>query len=289
MNFGVLLIKTMYFGLSEGEKKEEIMHQEIEKTFDYEEDIEDFGKKLDRKNRDTFSKEELDSIYISGTEILEDINSLKSLERKDFNGRIKSLKDEALKTEILFTSQDFDIFGGMSEDQTKVTTLGNTKHREIKKSKFRILDITKNTNNEQYVSRLNEIKKNLDKAMERADFGYKLNTFYASTMPLNNADYNILYINPKNALDEIKDEEKINLYNIKLNEKTKAIALTNIAYFDNNNKTLPIGMDISNKVVVDMSKIKLELRKQKLFRINQEINEMKVVTRIVCVYEYEAV
>ena len=77
------------------------------------------------------------------------------------------------------------------------------------------------------------------------------------------------------------------MYNIKLNQETKAIALTNIAYFDNNNKTLPLGMNVSDKILVDMSRLKLELKKQKLFRINQEINELQVKTKIICVYEYE--
>lgn len=177
----------------------------------------------------------------------------------------------------------------MSEDKTKINILGNTKHREIKKNKFRILDITKNTENTQYVKRLQEIKTSLDKALDKAKFGYKLNTFYASTMPLDTKSYNILYINPKNALEELKNCDKINLYNIKLSEKTKAIALTNIAYYDNTNKTLPLGMDLSDKILIDMSKQKLELKKQKLFRINQEIDEMEAKTKIICVYEYEAI
>ena len=41
--------------------------------------------------------------------------------------------------------------------------------------------------------------------------------------------------------------------------------------------------------LVDMSKLRLELRKQKLFRINQEIDDINVKTKIICVYEYEAV
>ena len=106
---------------------------------------------------------------------------------------------------------------------------------------------------------------------------------------LNNQKYSILYINPKNALDTLKNEDKVNLYNIRLKEKTKAIALTNIIYYDNANLTLPIGMDISDKIFVDMSKLKLEPKKQKLFRINQEIDEISVKTKIICVYEYEVV
>lgn len=47
------------------------------------------------------------------------------------------------------------------------------------------------------------------------------------------------------------------------------------------------GMNLQDKIVVDISKLKLEPKKQKLFRINQEINEVDVKTKIVCVYEYE--
>jgi hypothetical protein len=46
-------------------------------------------------------------------------------------------------------------------------------------------------------------------------------------------------------------------------------------------------MNLQDKIVVDISKLKLEPKKQKLFRINQEINEVDVKTKIVCVYEYE--
>lgn len=52
-------------------------------------------------------------------------------------------------------------------------------------------------------------------------------------------------------------------------------------------KLCQFGMNISDKILVDMSKLKLEPKKQKLFRINQEISEMDVKTKIVCVYEYE--
>ena len=71
-----------------------------------------------------------------------------------------------------------------------------------------------------------------------------------------------------------------------MSENTKGVALTNIIYYDNNNITLPLGMDVTDKVLVDMSKLKLEPKKQKLFRINQEINDIEVKTKIICVYEY---
>lgn len=270
------------------EPAEEVQEQKkIEKKFDYKEEAVEVGKKLDKQNRSTFSKEECDSLFIANTDVLDDLNAIKNEEKADFTGRLESIKKQALEEEMLFSSEDFDIFGGMTEDKTKINTLGNTKHREIKKSKFRLLEINKNTTNEQYAENLKGIISTLDKALDKSNLGMKLNAFYASTGVLNNQKYGILYLDPQNALDTLKDEEKVNLYNIKLNEKTKAIALTNIVYYDNSNLTLPMGMDVSDKIIVDMSKLKLEPKKQKLFRINQEIDEIKTQTKIICGYEYE--
>lgn len=218
--------------------------------------------------------------------MLDDINQLKNGEKQDFTEHIEAIKKEAFEEEVLFSSEEFDIFGGITEDKTKINTLGNTKHREVKKSKFRLLEINKETKNEQYVENLKDVITYLDSALSKSKIGIKLNTFYASTGVLNNQKYNILYINPKNALETLKDADKINLYNIKLNENARAVALTNIVYYDNNNITLPIGMDVTDKILVDMSKLKLEPKKQKLFRINQEIDDIEVRTKIICVYEY---
>lgn len=280
--------KDEALGLNEPETKEEPKRQ-IEKTFNYDEDLEELGKKIDKQNRKKLSKEECDSLYIANTDVLEDINAIKYEGKEDFEDRLKAIKKEALEEEVLFASEEFNIFGAMTEDKTKISMLGNTKHREIKKSKFRILEITKNTGSEQYKETLKEITNSLDSALEKIEFQAKLNAYIATTGVLNNQKYSILYINPQHALDTLKDVDKINLYSIKLNENTKAIALTNIIYYDNSNKTLPDGMDMSDKILVDMSKLKLEPKKQKLFRINQEINDIEVQTKIVCVYEYEVV
>ena len=47
-------------------------------------------------------------------------------------------------------------------------------------------------------------------------------------------------------------------------------------------------MNNHGEVLVDTGKLKFELKKQKLFRINQMIDEMTVKTKIICVYEYDA-
>lgn len=143
--------------------------------------MEELGKKLDKLNRKKFPKEECDSVFIAGTEIIEDINKLKNGEECNFEDRLEQIKNEALQEEMLFASEEFDIFGTITEDKTKINTIGNAKHREIKKSKFRILEINKNTDNETYTNTLKYIIKELEKAMSNAEFGENINAFYAST------------------------------------------------------------------------------------------------------------
>ena len=209
----------MYFGLDAPEKEEEIPRK-IEKAFDYQEDMEELGKIFDKKNRGFFSKEECDSLFIASTDVLDDINILNNSETRKFDAHLKAIKKEALEKEILFASEEFDIFGGITQDKTKINILGNTKHRELEKSKFRILGINKNTKNTQYVSTLEKINEELQKTLNKAKFGTNLNAFYASTESIKDQKYAILHINPQNALDRLKEVEKINLYNIKLKEKT---------------------------------------------------------------------
>lgn len=172
--------------------------------------------------------------------MLQDINTLKNNGEGNFKKHINLIKDEAMAEEVLFSSEEFDIFGSITEDKTKLNTLGNIKHREIKKSKFRLLEINKNTKNEQYVEVLKQNMGTLDKIIDNAKLGVKLNAFLATDKILTGQKFSILYIRPEEAIETMKDCEKINLYNIKLKENTKAVALTNIVYYDNTNKTLPV-------------------------------------------------
>ena len=58
-------------------------------------------------------------------------------------------------------------------------------------------------------------------------------------------------------------------------------------YYDNDNNTLPLGMNINDNVLIDMGMYDFKIKKQKVFRINQDIDEINNKTKIVCVYEYE--
>ena len=72
----------------------------------------------------------------------------------------------------------------------------------------------------------------------------------------------------------IKEQNEINkiyLYKIKLPKGTNYIAYTNIIFFDNKNMTLPIGMNLSNQILIDLSELELqEVNKKKLSKIEFE-------------------
>ena len=59
------------------------------------------------------------------------------------------------------------------------------------------------------------------------------------------------------------------MYKIKLPKGTNYIAFTNIIFFDNKNMTLPLGMNLSNKILVDLSNVTVHEDK------TREINKLQ--------------
>lgn len=83
-------------------------------------------------------------------------------------------------------------------------------------------------------------------------------------------------------------KSKISLCKINIKENTPAIFYTNILFYDNFNKTLPVGMHLSTEVLVDVSKLKLNLVKEEGFYINHKENEFDYSTKEVKIFEYDA-
>ena len=46
-------------------------------------------------------------------------------------------------------------------------------------------------------------------------------------------------------------------------------------------------MNVTDGILLDMSKSQIELKRQKLFRLNQEMDEIHRKNKIICVYEYD--
>ena len=84
---------------------------------------------------------------------------------------------------------------------------------------------------------------------------------------------------------------KIKLYKFNLVRGVNAISYTNIIFYDNQNKTLPVGQDLSTKILVDISKLQLERKGKKEFHIvhfdekDNDFSKVDIKTVNVCEYD----
>ena len=256
--------------LPEGEMEEVNVIKKITKAFDYEEDLEDFGKKYDRVLRKTLSQEETDALYITNTNVIDILNKIKNNEilPKDLETNLKQIKKEAIEEKTLFEDEEFDIFGG-SSDSTKVSKIKNKKHRELPKDKFKILEISKTTKQIGYKLVLEQIINKIKTSLENVKIEEDLPVYKAITEEeINKNNINIFNINPVLEVNEMlsKNLKSINLYKINLTGSINCVPYTNIIFYDNQNKTLPVGMDLSTKILLDLNK--LDLSDKNTFEFN---------------------
>ena len=291
--------------LAEGEEEEVTLIKKVTKAFDYIEDIENFGKVMDKVQRAKLSKEEFDGVYVASTDMLEILNKIKNNEvlPREIEANLREMKRQA-RDEKTLLEDDFDIFGGIAQDSTKISTIANKKHRELPKDKFNILDISKNTKPIGYKMTLEQIVGNIKNALEKVVVSEDLPVYLASTEEMLSVnDFNVFNINPENEIQEIMTQKLMlqrnitqkvdNIYLFKLNLKRgmHAISFTNSVFYDNQNKTLPIGQDLSTKILVDMSKLELDLEEEKVFHLvefedeKDDFSEISIKTIHVMKYE----
>lgn len=289
--------KDQVAALDEGEEETLNVVPKIKRKFDYEQDLENFGQEIDKIQRSKLNRDEFDSLYILSTEVNSVINALvgdKLQAKKELEASLKKLKEEVSEEKKLNDREEFDIFGSLIEDGRKIKTIANKSHREIPKDKHAILEISKNTKATEYKFGLDGIIKNIKEALKKVQSPQDLVVYKALGEELNLEKLNVFNINPEKEMKEalIKDENKINLYKINVKKDANIIAYTNSIFYDNQNKTLPIGMDLSTKVLIDSSKItELTSKPIKTFKVvtyeNEKDELSKIKVKTVNVFEGE--
>lgn len=281
--------KDEVMSLEEGEK-EEINVQKIEKIFSYDDDFEDFGENLDKNQRMKFTDDELEASFIATTEVLDIINKTykKQAEGKDFSSAVKDLKD--LQTE---SEEEFDVLGNLNNNKESV--LGNKTHRELPRDKYKILNIKKGSRGIELKKVIIDIIKNLKKAIKKNTSNEIMYVYKATSEELDFNGFEILSLNEENELEEYlvnnKLKRKNNLYRIKLPKGTNFIVCSNIVYYENYNMTLPVGMNVSDKIIVDMQNLDLKETKiktiGKAFQDNPKDDFSKMTVKSIVIHELE--
>ena len=273
--------------LEEGEE-EQVNVKTHSKVFDYEEDFEEFGKTMDEIQRQIFSKEELDCIYLTATNQLEVMNKLKtdSVLVKELEKDLKQIKSD-LQNEKDITEEDvIDIFGSLSEDTRKITKLANKSHREHPKNKYAILRIAKSMKTVEYKAALenaiNIIESALNKNQLKQEIsGYK---WIEEDENIDTNEFNVFNLNPEKEIENaLMDTEsgKVNLYKMNFGKGVKAIAFSNCIYYDNQNKTLPIGMDKDTRILVNILDTDINLTSKKVIRVGRLEDESDIASKLI--------
>lgn len=278
--------------LTEAERQEQENKNKLKKQFDYEEDLEDLGMKVDAKQRDIFNKNECDAVFAIKNDIdtFNILNKAKILKRDDtqIEKQLKRLKKEYEDNIETIKEKDFDIFGNIAQDKTKIKLLKNNKHREIEKDKNEILSINQETTLEEYKENIDNYRKLLKELYGKMISPYDMSVYKMGKKELNENGFEILNISPKEeVLNNEIIGENINLYRLNIKEKMPVIFYSNIMFYDNLNKTLPVGMDIENKVLIDLSKFDMKLVSRKDFNVNILKNDFENEVKLVQVYEYD--
>lgn len=272
--------------------------QKIKKKFDYEYDFEDLGIAYDKLQRTKFSKQELDSIYLASTNVLPIINMLKNgdMDKEVIEEQLRSLKSEYFTSSnsTLCSKVDFDIFGSMRDDPTQVKYLNNKSHRENEKDKFQILNINKKIDIFDFTEKLQLMTSSLNEAMHKIKFDYDMPIYKVGSIneKLHKTDFSVFNINAEREIESYdnKFETAVKLFKLNFKEGYPAIFLTNATYYDNTNNTLPNGMDVTSKVIIDANMFEYELVKKEKMKTNRYFNIAETLyPRILTIYieEYD--
>ncbi len=266
--------------LAEGDIKEEKGKPKISKYFDYEEDIEDLGKIVDELQRRKLSKNETDAIFA----IRQAMNSIKAIGKNEeiIKQEFEQLKREYEENIEYISLKDFDIFGSMNEDKTKIKTIDNKKHREIEKDKYKVLSINSNSDIALYIENLKNYLKLIEEAFAKISLHMNITAYKFSKEELQKLE--VFNINPAEELRNVTDGAV--LYKFNLQEGIPILYYSNIIFFENFNKTLPIGMNLSTEILLDLDKLKMELVKESEFNINIQKNQFDFEVKKVKVKEY---
>lgn len=283
--------------LSEGESSES---NETKNNANLNKDL--LGARADSLQRQKLSDEEINALYLFYV-MPKIFNRISKTYAKNENEDTKKIeKDilEGLKNKTSKRSLD-----NLINDYTTVKKINSKEHRENERNEIAILRINENTTVEEFEDRINHFKKSLESAYN------KIYTITSMPVYIKKSDVQNEFIlgdiNPENLIDDkssknIIEERDVNLKNgakaekdktnkqeieivkIDLSNEEHALYLSNIVFFDNQNKTLPIGMDLSSKVVIKLNEATKDYKYRKVIYIFNKENDFDVKQMKIVIY-----
>ena len=137
---------------------------------------------------------------------------------------------------------------------------------------------------QEYKNKLNEIKASIEESIDKFKNTLEIPIYKVGNME---DGLNVFYINPENALKHAQDKETT-LYKLVLKEGVNCLAFTNIMYYNNTNQTLPLGMHVTDGILINTKKLELKQKeKMQNYIITAKHNSHKPDTLKINILEYE--
>lgn len=227
--------------LEMGEIREE--SKRVQGVFNTNKDLEVLGTKADECQRRKLSSEECNAIYIAN----KDLNLINfTQDDKILETELKKLKSRLNKSG--------EILDNLLDNYSEGKKINNKEHRESSRNELRILKISEETKLDEFRNEIQDKKTLLKEAYNKIRAIEDID-IYIRELDMKN-EYCIGEINPKKILEET--DKNLKLYKVKLKQDQHLIYFSNIIFFTNNNQTLPLGMDISTKVLIKTPQIDYE-------------------------------
>ncbi len=279
--------------LNVGEFEEEEHKEKIKRDFDFEEDMQTLAASIDNRQRESLSYSAQNAIFASNF-VLDGINKIAkpNFSENEIEDLLKKLKEDYKNNIEKIEEKDFDIFGNVTEDKTKIKTLKNNKHRENEKDEFKVININLETTIDELTEKLKEFHKKLIDPNEMIEVPCNLSLYKATNKKIEPDGFCKFSLNPYetlNKLEEIEPSKETYLYKINVPENTKLVFYSNIIFFENENKTLPLGMDVSQEGLINMDLYTLKLKGQDEFNMNVGKDDFEHFIKTVKVFEYDLI
>ncbi len=220
-------------------------------VFNYDEDREDLGLDVDSLQRQKLSDEECNAVFLAKY-ILPALNAIVT---KSDTYLIDECYD-SLKENLKNQDQYKSIFGGIGDETDNIKKIKFKQHRENPRELYSILKFTNDTTLEDFKETCRNYGRLLNEAYNKIACKYDMEIYYDKR----NKGFITATINP---YELVENEETEKIYKAKTSAENHMLFFSNIIMYNNVSKTLPVGMDETNEVLLKVGDIK-EVNKEKI-------------------------
>lgn len=242
------------------------------------------------KNKDNKNKEEENNKANEDKNIQNEKENIENIEnkqiekiKKELNKSLEKMKKEYEKSKK-FLGISYDIFG-QAEKTSSVKYMKDKAYREKNRNIFEAFRFNLEMDLDEYINRIRKIEKDLEKSINKIKLDQKLSVYLLEEIDeeenkneeKDNKDifsnkYGIFNLSVENEFNKYKgNSKKLKLIKLNLKSGTNLSYYSNIVFYTNQNKTLPLGMEDSFSLIINLDKIKnkVKLKNKKSMYINK--------------------